>query len=86
MNRKIPHPIPVLLAKIEKENLNTEYLATDGLYSLQRFVGNGNREAAKSFLDFSCTLNEKPFDSQLYWQSHKLFHVTPGTIFSDYEF
>ena len=54
MNRKIPHPIPVLLAKIEKENLNTEYLATDGLYSLQRFVGNGNREAAKSFLDFSC--------------------------------
>ena len=44
----------MLQAKIEKENLNTEYLATDGLYSLQRFVGNGNREAAKSFLDFSC--------------------------------
>ena len=31
-------------------------------------------------------LIEKPFDSQLYWQSYKLFHVTPGTIFSDYEF
>ena len=32
--------------------------------------------------------NEKHFDSQLYWQSYKLFRVTPGpgTIFSDYEF
>ena len=32
---------------------------------------------------FMFTLNKKPFDSQLYWQSYKLFHVTPGTIFSD---
>ena len=42
--------------------------------------GGGN-----NVLEPGVPLNEKPFDSQLYWQSYKLFHVTPGTIFSDYQ-